>query len=158
LTTTGKDHDLKRFQKGDITVVVMTNTILIVEDDPDIAECLQYNLELAEFPTQVARTGEECLASLLEGEAEMHPALVLLDLHLPDIDGLEICRQLRAEPRTQSIPIIMLTAFASDADRARGFETGVDNYITKPYSMREVVLSIQTALSQSNATNCLTSI
>ncbi|HXD31466.1 MAG TPA: response regulator [Pyrinomonadaceae bacterium] len=132
----------------------MTNTILIVEDDPDIAECLQYNLELAEFLTQVARTGEECLSSLRE--AQTHPALVLLDLHLPDIDGLEICRQLRAEPRTQSIPIIMLTAFASDADRARGFQTGVDNYITKPYSMREVVSSIQAALAQAaNATDSL---
>lgn len=132
----------------------MTNTILIVEDDPDIAECLQYNLELADLHIQIARTGEECLSSLLEGET--HPALVLLDLHLPDIDGLEVCRQLRAEPRTQSIPIIMLTAFASDADRARGFQSGVDNYITKPYSMRDVVSSIQAALSQS--TNCLTSI
>jgi DNA-binding response OmpR family regulator len=132
----------------------MTNTILIVEDDPDIAECLQYNLELADFPTRVARTGEECLASMLE--VEKHPALVLLDLHLPDMDGLEICRQLRAEPRTQSIPIIMLTAFATDADRTRGFETGVDNYITKPYSMREVVSIIQATLSPSvNKTDCL---
>ena len=124
----------------------MANTILIVEDDPDIAECLQYNLELADFPTKLARTGEECLSAFLD--SEKHPALVLLDLHLPDIDGIEICRRLREEARTEKIPIIMLTAYASDTDRARGLKYGADTYITKPYAMREVVLTIQIALSQ----------
>lgn len=126
----------------------MTNTILIVEDDPDIAECLQYNLELASLQTLVARTGEEGLSASLD--AADPPAVVLLDLNLPDVDGLEICRRLRAATRTSRIPIIMLTAYASDADRAIAFQTGADNYISKPYSMREIVTTIQRLLSRTS--------
>jgi len=125
----------------------MEKTILIVEDDPDIAECLQYNLELANFQTKVAHTGWEGLSVLLN--AEKRPALVLLDLNLPDLDGLEICRRVRATVEIQRIPIVMLTAYASDVDQARGLAAGVNTYITKPYSMRDVVSTIQGVLTAS---------
>jgi DNA-binding response OmpR family regulator len=106
-------------------------------------------LELVKFRTLVARTGEEALSALLVSEGR--PAVVLLDLHLPDLDGLEICRLLRAETQTERIPIIMLTAYASEADRARGLEAGVDTYITKPYPMRDVISTIRAALSQAQS-------
>lgn len=131
-----------------LRVVKMNDTILIVEDDPDIAECLQYSLEHAHLHTQIARTGEQGLSASLH--AQHPPAVVLVDLHLPDVDGLEICRRLRADARTQFIPIIVLTAYASDAERALGFQSGADTYISKPYSMREVVATIRVALSRAH--------
>jgi len=129
----------------------MKDTILIIEDDPDIAECLWYNLQLAGLQSVAVHNGEQGL--LVSLTAEDPPALVLLDLHLPDVDGLEVCRRLRAEPTTQSVPIVMLTAYASDADKERGFQAGANTYVSKPYSMREIISIVRLALSRSEEIN-----
>jgi DNA-binding response OmpR family regulator len=122
----------------------MANPVLIIEDDPDIAEGLRYNLELEKLETRVALTGEEGLSASLDQDNP--PSLVLLDLLLPGMNGLEICRRLRREALTRRTPIIMLTAKASDADIAAGFALGADDYITKPFSVHEVMARIRALL------------
>ena len=124
----------------------MSNPILIVEDDPDIAECLRYNLAQLQFETLVAHTGEEGLRASLDPDNP--PALVLLDLRLPGPSGLEICRRLRREKRTRSMPIIMLTASASETDMTRGLQLGANAYITKPYSIKDVIARVRAVLRQ----------
>ena len=118
--------------------------VLIVEDDPDIAESLRYGLESAEFETRVALTGEEGLSESLD---QKHPpALILLDLLLPGMSGAEICRRLRLEPSTRLTPIIMISARASAADMAAGLNVGADDYIGKPFSIKEVISRIHALL------------
>ena len=115
----------------------MTRPVLIVEDDPDIAEGLRYNLEREGMAVRVAETGERGLASALDKKNP--PALILLDLMLPGMSGTELCRRLRREPATRRTPIIMLTARASEADRVAGLDLGADDYISKPFSVRELM-------------------
>jgi DNA-binding response OmpR family regulator len=113
----------------------MAKPVLIVEDDPDIAEGLRYNLEREGLESRVALTGEQGLALALD--AKSPPSLVILDLMLPGMSGTELCRRLRREPATRRTPIIMLTARAAEADRVAGLDLGADDYISKPFSVRE---------------------
>lgn len=117
----------------------MMSKILIVEDEPDIAELLAYNLHQAGFETITAFNGEDALRHV----NKRSPDLILLDLLLPGVDGLEICRMLKGNPMTADIPVIMLTAKGEKTDRIVGLELGADDYITKPFSPREVVLRIR---------------
>src|SRR5919199_4577432 len=115
----------------------MNRPVLIVEDDPDIAEGLRYNLEREGFTTVVAASGEKGLAAALDRKNP--PSLILLDLMLPGMSGTELCRRLRREPQTRRTPIIMLTARGSESERVAGLELGADDYITKPFSVRELL-------------------
>lgn len=117
----------------------MMSKILIVEDDPDIVELLAYNLHQAGFETITAFNGEDALRHV----NIQSPDLILLDLLLPGVDGLDICRILKNNPATADIPVIMLTAKGEKTDRIIGLELGADDYITKPFSPREVVLRIR---------------
>ena len=119
--------------------------IIIVEDDEDIADSIRYNLDREGFRVRVAVTGEAALNLILGGP----PSLILLDLNLPGMNGFEICRRLRAEPSTASIPILMLTARADETDKVLGLNMGADDYITKPFSMRELVARVNAALRRS---------
>ena len=124
----------------------MARPILIIEDDPDIAEILRYNLEAQRFETRLAITGEEGLSASLDKERP--PRLILLDLLLPGMNGLEICRRVRREPSTAKIPIIMVTAKAAEADFANAKAAGVDDYLTKPFSIRRLMESISVLLDR----------
>ncbi|MCF6178547.1 MAG: response regulator transcription factor [Geopsychrobacter sp.] len=117
-------------------------TLLVVEDEEDILALLHFNLIKAGYQVECATCGEEALAVA----TEKRPALILLDLMLPGIDGLEICRRLRAAPTTKEIPIIMLTACGEEADIVKGLELGADDYVTKPYSTKVLLARIQTVL------------
>ena len=116
--------------------------ILIVEDDEDIVELLSYNLAREGYRVVAAGSGEEALRKV-EHEA---PHLVLLDLMLPGIDGLEVCRRLRGRDATQSVPIIMLTAKGEESDIVSGLELGADDYMVKPFSPRVLLARIKTVL------------
>jgi DNA-binding response OmpR family regulator len=122
----------------------MSRPILIIEDDPDIADVLRYSLEREKFETRLAITGKEGLSASLDRDNP--PALILLDLLLPGMNGLEICRRLRREPLTQHTPILMITAKASEADFNNAHAAGVDGYITKPFSVRAVIARIDDLL------------
>ncbi|HEX6209396.1 MAG TPA: response regulator transcription factor [Methylomirabilota bacterium] len=116
--------------------------ILVVEDDPDIAHLLARTLGRAGFSVSTRHAGTEAL----EAVRETAPDLVLLDLMLPGVGGVEICRLLRGDPRTAAIPIIMITARAEESDRIAGLEIGADDYITKPFSPNEVTARVRALL------------
>ncbi len=116
--------------------------IALVEDEPDIAEVLRYNLQREGFEVEVFPRGDTALAAI----RRRAPDLVLLDLMLPGLDGLELCRLLKREPKTATIPLIMLTARGEETDRIVGLELGADDYVPKPFSPREVVLRIRAVL------------
>src|ERR687896_1042026 len=124
--------------------------VLIVEDDPDIAEGLRYNLEREGLDARVALTGEQGLTLALDQKSP--PALVILDLMLPGMSGTELCRRLRREPATRRTPIIMLTARASEADRVAGLDLGADDYISKPFSVRELMARVRAVLRRTDET------
>ncbi len=116
--------------------------VLIVEDDRSLADVLDYNLKQEQFDTVVATTGQDGLnQARLRG-----PDLMVLDLMLPIIDGLEICRRLRADPVTRSILILMLTAKAEETDQVAGFSVGADDYVTKPFSVKVLLERIRALL------------
>ncbi|MET0623359.1 MAG: response regulator [Pyrinomonadaceae bacterium] len=127
----------------------MSRPILIVEDDPDLAEGLRYNFEREQFPTRVAPGGEQALGAALD--ARNPPALILLDLMLPGMGGMELCRRLRREPATRKTPIIMVTARASELDVAAGLDLGADDYVTKPFSVRELIARVRAVLRRAEA-------
>ena len=116
--------------------------ILVVEDEPDILDLVQFNLREAGFDTVAAQDGERALELL----RQRIPDLVLLDLMLPGVPGTEICRQLKSSPRTRNVPVIMVTARGEEVDRVVGFELGADDFVTKPFSMRELVLRTRAVL------------
>ncbi|PWC44836.1 MULTISPECIES: phosphate regulon transcriptional regulator PhoB [unclassified Azospirillum] len=116
--------------------------VLVVEDEADIVTLLKYNLEKEGFRVVAAGDGEEAL--LLAGEQTPH--IVLLDWMLPLMSGLEVCRQLRRNPKTRDIPIIMLTARGEEGDRVRGLNSGADDYLTKPFSPTELVARMRAVL------------
>lgn len=122
----------------------MLQNILIVEDDADIAESLLYNLKREGFRAAVAESGEKALRMALDEKGS--PSLIILDLMLPGMSGMELCRRLRREAATEKTPVIMLTAKAAEADRIAGLDTGADDYIVKPFSVREVVARIRAVL------------
>ncbi len=117
-------------------------TVLIVEDEEDILALLHFNLMKADFNVICASCGEEGLKSVISSQ----PDLVLLDLMLPGIDGLEICRRLRVDEETRNIPIIMLTAKGEESDVVKGLELGADDYVTKPFSIKVLLARIQAVL------------
>ena len=125
----------------------MNRTILVIDDERDLLELVRYNLEKEGYDAICAADGETGLAIA----AKHKPALVLLDLMMPGKDGLEVCRQLRADHRTNRVPIIMLTAKATEADRVVGLELGADDYIIKPFSPRELVARVKAVLRRSEA-------
>ena len=129
----------------------MTKPILIIEDDRDIADILRYSLENRRFETRLAATGDEGLAASLDKINP--PALILMDLLLPGMNGIEICRQVRREQSTENIPIIMITAKASEIDFARAREVGVNDYIIKPFSVRNLIERIDVLLKQAGGSN-----
>ena len=113
--------------------------VLIVDDDPDIQRLISYNLLQAGFEVTTAQTGSAALASV-----QKHPPdLIILDLMLPDIDGMEVCRVLRHRETSGRIPILMLTARGEEVDRTKGLEAGADDYLVKPFSPEELVLRIK---------------
>ena len=120
----------------------MDAKILIVEDERDIADLLRYNLQEAGFKTDYVRNG----ADALQRAIEKTPDLILLDLMLPEVDGMIVCRLLKNDPRTKNIPIVMVTAKTEEKDRVAGLELGADDYIIKPFSPREVVLRVSAVL------------
>src|SRR5215468_633462 len=122
----------------------MSRPVLIIEDDPDIAESLKYNLEREGLTTVIALTGEQGLAEALNQRNP--PALIILDLMLPGMSGTELCRRLRREPQTRRTPIMMLTAKTSESDRVAGLDLGADDYITKPFSVRELLARVRAVL------------
>lgn len=125
-----------------ITKEIRTRSVVIVEDDEDIADSIRYNLEREGFRVRVAATGEEALNLILDGP----PDLILLDLNLPHMSGLEMCRRLRAESTTSGVPILILTARTDESDKVLGLNLGADDYITKPFSMRELVARVNAVL------------
>ncbi|KAB2660347.1 MAG: response regulator transcription factor [Verrucomicrobia bacterium] len=122
----------------------MNAPILIVDDEPDTLELIEFNLKAAGFRCLTAGDGIEALRKA----REFHPQLIILDLMIPEIDGLEVCKLLRRDVNTASIPIIMLTAKASEIDRVLGLELGANDYLTKPFSPRELVLRIKNLLKK----------
>lgn len=115
--------------------------VLIVDDERDLVELLRFNLERQGFTTASATTGAEAL----QVAKEVRPELVLLDVMLPDMDGIEVCRHLRAEPGTASALVLMLSARRDEADRIAGLQAGADDYMTKPFSVTELMLKVQAA-------------
>jgi two-component system alkaline phosphatase synthesis response regulator PhoP len=122
----------------------MPKPVLIIEDDPDIAESVKYNLEAAGFSATVASTGEQGLKLALD--TQNPPIVIVLDLMLPGMNGMELCRRLRRENQTRRTPIIMLTARTSEADRIAGLDLGADDYIAKPFSVRELLARVRAVL------------
>lgn len=120
--------------------------ILVAEDDPDIANLLSHYLQKAGFDASVVSSGRDVLPHVRKDP----PTLILLDLMLPGLDGLEVCRALRADVNTAAVPIIMLTAKAEESDRIVGLELGADDYITKPFSPNEVVARIRALLRRAH--------
>lgn len=121
----------------------MGNTsILIIEDDPDIVEMLRYNLERERFRVHTANSGEAGMDLV----RTLPPDLVLLDLGLPGIQGLELCRRLKQRPETAGIPVLMLTAKGEESDVVLGLELGADDYMVKPFRVREVIARVRAVL------------
>ena len=122
----------------------MQQNILIVEDDADIAESLQYNLRREGYRPTIAESGEKGLRLALDEKNA--PSLIILDLMLPGMTGMELCRRLRRESQTKLTPIIMLTAKAAEGDKIAGLEVGADDYVVKPFSIKEVIARVRAVL------------
>lgn len=122
----------------------MSATILVVEDEKSISTLIQYNLEKEGFKVHTSETGEEGFEQIKKNL----PDLVLLDWMLPDLSGIDICKQIKKDPKLKSIPVIMLTAKSEEADKIRGFETGADDYVTKPFSTKELILRVHALLKR----------
>lgn len=122
----------------------MQQTILIVEDDSDIAEGLHYNLKREGFRSTIAESGEKGLRIALDEKTS--PSLILLDIMLPGMSGMELCRRLRREPLTENTPVIMLTAKAAEGEKIAGLDIGADDYIVKPFSVKEVIARVRAVL------------
>ncbi len=120
----------------------MKTKILVVDDEPDALELIRFNLKAAGYDVITADDGAEALKKARSDQ----PGLVVLDVMLPEVDGLDVCKILRREPATAAIPIIMLTAKAAEIDRVLGLELGADDYLTKPFSPRELILRVKALL------------
>jgi len=122
----------------------MKPKILVVDDEPDALDLIEFNLRAAGLEVITAADGAEAVKKV----KDQQPNLVVLDLMLPEIDGLEVCRLLRRNPATARLPILMLTAKATELDRVLGLELGADDYVTKPFSPRELVLRVKKLLQR----------
>lgn len=120
----------------------MSNHILVIDDEPDIRELVRFGLSQEGFSVETAATASEGLESI----ASRMPDLVVLDLMLPDMSGTEVCRTLRGQAETAELPVVMLTARGEEVDRVVGFELGADDYVTKPFSSRELALRVKAVL------------
>ena len=120
--------------------------VLIVEDSADIAELIKHYLERAGYETTVQSSGRDALLAARQAP----PDLVILDVMLPGMDGMQVCQALRAESMTSAVPILMLTARGEEADRVRGLELGADDYVTKPFSPKELVARVQALLRRAD--------
>jgi DNA-binding response OmpR family regulator len=127
----------------------MKPKILVVDDEPDALEVLGFKLKEAGYTPIFAKDG----ARAITAARDERPALIVLDLMLPEVDGLEVCKILRRDAATAMIPILMLTAKASEMDRVLGLELGADDYVTKPYSPRELVLRVKKLLARVKASD-----
>jgi DNA-binding response OmpR family regulator len=125
----------------------MSSRVLIVEDEPDIRELVVHHLKRDGYLVSAASSGEEALRQVQAAA----PDLVLLDLMMPEMDGLEVCRRLRQDPATVSLPIVMLTAKGDEVDRVLGLEIGADDYIVKPFSPKELLARVRAVLRRSRA-------
>jgi two-component system phosphate regulon response regulator PhoB len=119
--------------------------IVVIEDETDLQKVLGYNLRQAGYEVLAALTGQEGLRHVRESQ----PDLVLLDLMLPDLHGTEVCKAIKLDPKTRAIPVMMLTAKGEEIDRVLGFELGADDYVVKPFSVRELMLRIAAVLRRS---------
>jgi two-component system phosphate regulon response regulator PhoB len=126
----------------------VSGLVVIVEDEADIANALEYNFEREGFQTRKAATGRAALEILARDPL---PDLIVLDLMLPDVSGTEVCRHVRMNDRTRNVPVLMLTAKAEEIDRVVGFEVGADDYVTKPFSVRELMLRARAILRRAHA-------
>ena len=122
----------------------MAKKVLIVDDEADLCDLVKYHLEQEGFKTRTALTGGEALEALRSWK----PDALLLDLMLPDLSGTEICRIIRSDTLTHDLPVLMLTARGEEVDRVVGFELGADDYVTKPFSPRELVLRVKALLKR----------
>lgn len=122
------------------------NSVLVIDDEKDLLELVRYNFQKEGFDVLCASDGVTGLSLATEHQ----PSIVLLDLMMPGMDGLEVCRRLRGEGRTSRLPIIMLTAKAAETDRIVGLELGADDYVTKPFSPRELVARVKAVLRRSS--------
>ena len=122
----------------------MGHKVFIVEDEPDLRDTLKYNLENEGFSVEAFSNGEAFLGSVDKNK----PNLVILDLMLPGVSGLDVCRELRANENYDGIGIVMLTAKSEEIDRIVGFELGADDYVTKPFSVRELILRVKVLLKK----------
>jgi len=121
----------------------MSGLVLVIEDEVDLATTLEYNLRSEGFQVRLAHSGKQGLAS---ATTEPLPDVIVLDLMLPDLSGTEICRRLREQERTRELPVIMCTAKGEEIDRVVGFEVGADDYVVKPFSVRELILRVRALL------------
>tara|TARA_Y100001935_G_scaffold186301_1_gene154796 strand:- start:507 stop:1196 length:690 start_codon:yes stop_codon:yes gene_type:complete len=122
----------------------MAHRIFIVEDEPDLRDTLSFNFENEGFNVSSFPNGEECLKSIQKSK----PDLLILDLMLPGINGLDVCREIRSDENNYDVSIIMLTAKSEEIDRIVGFEIGADDYVTKPFSVRELILRVKVLLKK----------
>jgi two-component system phosphate regulon response regulator PhoB len=122
----------------------MGHNVFIVEDEPDLRDTLKYNLENEGFSVKAFSNGEDFLSSVDKNK----PSLVILDLMLPGVSGLDVCRELRSNNNYDGIGIVMLTAKSEEIDRIVGFELGADDYVTKPFSVRELILRVKVILKK----------
>lgn len=134
-------------RKNDLGPAMAEEKILLIEDDSDISELVQYNLEREGFKVYCSADGEIGLSQALQ----LVPDLIVLDLMLPGLDGLQVCRKLRANPATAEIPIVMLTAKGEESDIVVGLEMGADDYVSKPFSPKELMARIRAVLRRPRA-------
>ena len=121
---------------------MLMSRVLIVDDDPDILVLVSYHMQLEGYEALRAGTGRQALEIVSQENLD----LIILDLMLPDLDGMEVCRNLRRDENSRNIPVIMLSARAEEADRVMGLETGADDYVTKPFSPKELILRVRSIL------------
>ena len=124
----------------------MSKHVLLVEDEPNLNETISFNLESEGYEVTSTLNGKDALDAI----EKKKPDLILLDLMLPDMSGLEICRELRSSKKTKKIPIMMVTAKGEEVDRIVGFELGADDYIVKPFSIREFMLRVSAMLKRTD--------
>ncbi len=121
-------------------------SVLVVDDEEDILELIEYNLEKEGYTVKTVKTGEECL-SIVE---KLSPEIVILDLMLPGLDGLEVCKRLKQSEPTRTVPVLMLTAKSEDSDIVSGLELGADDYITKPFSPKVLIARVRAVLRRAS--------
>lgn len=126
---------------------MLTNTVLVVEDDPDIRELLKFTLERAGLNVVEAESGEDAL-SVLDGP---QPSIAIIDWMLPGINGVELTRRLRKDPLTSAMPLIMLTARGEEADKLKSFDSGIDDYLTKPFSPKELIARVKALMRRTGS-------